>query len=310
MDANLIYKPRALRPGATISVVSPASPIPRERTEFIQSLLESEGYRVVFSPHCFDTDDYLAGTDQDRANDLMEAFLHPGIDAVLCSRGGYGCARLIPYLDLDAMAAGRKLFLGFSDITTLHLALNNRGLATVHSPMALTLHFPREEWVYASFKNVLKGENPIVGEAPKGQTLVGGSVEGVTVGGCLCLLTDSIGTANPLDARGKILVIEDVDENPHRVDAMFTHLLNSGIAENVAGFLIGEMTRTDERQDEGIGGKPWREIVRDRIAPLGKPTIIDFPFGHCKNMLSLPLGIRARLDADAGTLTYLESVCE
>ena len=309
MDATRL-KPRALKPGDTIAVVSPASPLAEEKTVFMRELLESEGYRVVFSEHCFEVDEYLAGSDEDRARDLTNAFLDPEIDAVLCSRGGYGCARLIPFLDFDRIVASRKLLIGFSDITTLHIALNNRGLATLHAPMALTLHFPREPWVYASLKQALKGEDSIVPEAPLGQTLVGGVVEGVAVGGCLILMADSIGTSNPIDAEDKLLVIEDVDENPHRVDAMFTHLLNSGIAEKAAGFVIGEMTRTDERRDEGIGGKPWREIVRDRIAPLGKPAVIDFPFGHCKNMLSLPLGIRARLDADAGSLTYLESICD
>ena len=126
----------------------------------------------------------------------------------------------------------------------------------------------------------------------------------------MCLLTDSIGTPWGLQTEGKLLVIEDVDESPHRVDAMLTHLVNSGLAEQAAGFVIGEMTRTDERADKDIGARPWREIVQDRLAPLGKPTIIDFPFGHAKNMLSLPLGVRARLDADAGRLHYVESLCQ
>jgi len=139
--------------------------------------------------------------------------------------------------------------------------------------------------------------------------MVGGQVDGVVVGGCLCLLTDSIGTPNTLDATDKILLIEDVDEAPHRVDAMLTHLLNAGIAQTAAGFLIGEMTRSDERVDQGIGGQPWKEIIRDRLAPLGKPLVTDFPLGHAKNMLTLPLGIRARLDADRGTLEYLERLC-
>jgi muramoyltetrapeptide carboxypeptidase len=303
-------KAPALRPGDTIRVISPASPIQHDKTDFIRDLLEKEGYRVEFSPHCFDADSHLAGTDKDRASDLMEAFLDSSIDAVLCSRGGYGCARLFPYLDIDKIVGAKKLFLGFSDITTLHIALNNRGLATVHAPMALTLAFPREEWVYDSFRAVLKGQNPIVPLAPKGETLVPGQAEGVVVGGCLCLICDTIGTPHPINVQDRILIIEDVDESPHRVDAMLTHLLNAGIIQQARGIVLGEMTRSDERVDEGIGGKPWREIVKDRLGPLGIPIIVGFPFGHNKNMLSLPLGIRARLDADQGALTYLESHCE
>lgn len=302
-------KPPALKPGSSIRMVSPASPLSREKTDFMRELLENEGYRVEFSVHCFDADCHLAGSDQDRAKDLMDAFLDPKVHAVLCSRGGYGCARLFPYLDLDAIVAARKLFLGFSDITTLHIALNNRGLATVHAPMPLTLTNPREPWVYQSLLAVLKGENPVSEKAPRGQTLVGGQTEGVVVGGCMCLICDSIGTANAIDAKGRILIIEDVDEDPHRVDAMLTHLLNANVVQDAAGIVIGEMTRTHERNGGGIGGGPWREMALERLGPLGIPIITDFPFGHNRNMLSLPLGVKARLDADQGTLTYLESHC-
>jgi len=302
-------KPRSLRPGDTIQFVSPASPLTEDKLGFVTQLLSDAGYKTKISPHALDTDGYLAGTDKDRADDLQNAFDDPETSAVLCTRGGYGCSRILPYLDLDRIAESGKMFLGFSDITTLHLALNRLGMPTVHAPMALTLHYPREAWVYKSLLSTLRGDEPIPESAPIGTAVVGGIAEGETIGGCLCLLTDSIGTPWALNPTGKLLVIEDVDENPHRVDAMLTHLVNSGLAGRAAGFIIGEMTRTDDRCDEGIGAKPWREIVRDRLGSLRKPMMIDFPFGHAKNMLSLPLGIRARLDADAGRLTYVESLC-
>ncbi|CAN5396132.1 LD-carboxypeptidase [soil metagenome] len=272
-------------------------------------MLEENGYKVRVMPHAFDRDEYLAGSDADRASDLQAAFADPSISAVLCTRGGYGCARLIPHLDLDAIAASGKMLLGFSDITTLHAALNRRGLVTIHAPMAFTLGFEREAWVYESFLAALRGLDSVHFDAPFGQTLVGGSASGRVVGGCLCLITDSIGTPDEVEFQDSLLLIEDVDEAPHRIDAMLTHLLNSGRAERVAGFIIGEMTRTDDKTDEGIGGKPWIDIVMERLGPLGKPMIVNFPFGHCKQMLSLPLGIRARLDADEGSVTYLESAC-
>ena len=305
----MTIKPNALKPGDTIRIVTPASPLVPEKTEFMKGLLEKEGYRVEFSKHCFDSDRYLAGADETRAADLMDAFLHPSVNAVLCSRGGYGCARLFPHIDLDAIVSSRKMLLGFSDITTLHIALNNRGFATVHAPMALTLVAPREEYVYDSFRAALRGDNPIPNQAPSAETVVGGIGEGKLVGGCMCLVCDTIGTPNAIDADGRIIILEDVDENPHRVDAMLTHLLNAGVVQKAAGILVGEMTGTDSKMDEGIGGKPWKEIFRDRLAPLGIPMVWDFPFGHNKNMLSLPLGVEARLDADAGTLEYLESHC-
>jgi muramoyltetrapeptide carboxypeptidase len=302
-------KPRALRPGDTVAFVSPASPIAQEKLQFATQLLEDQGYKVRLMPHAFEQQDYLAGSDELRAKDLQDAFDDPSIHAVYCTRGGYGCARLFPYLDLDRIASSGKLFLGFSDITTLHIALNLRGLPTLHAPMGITLSSPREPWVIESFTNALKGEIAIPDAATKATTMVGGTAEGVVVGGCMCLVCDTIGTPNEIPTDGAILLLEDVDEAPHRVDAMLTHLLNSGLAANASGFLIGEMTRTDEKIDEGIGGKSWRDIVRDRLESLGKPLVTDFPLGHAKQMLTLPVGIRARLDADAGTLEYLEPLC-
>lgn len=294
--------------GDTIALVSPASPITVDKLDVMIALLQQEGFVVNVMPHALDEGDYLAGADEARAADLRSAFEDDSVGAVVCTRGGYGCARLLPYLDLDRIAATRKPFLGFSDITTLHTALNRRGMATVHAPMALTLHYPREPWVIESFRRVLRGDLVCPADAPPGKTVVGGIAEGIVTGGCLCLVTDGIGTLEAVDATDKILLLEDVDEQPHRIDAMLTHLLNAGIAQRAAGFLVGEMTRSDERSDPSIGGRSWREIVKERLAPLGKPMVLDFPMGHAKNMLTLPLGLRARLDADAGTLTYLEEL--
>jgi muramoyltetrapeptide carboxypeptidase len=302
-----LMKPHALKSGDTIALVSPASPIAIEKLSTVTSLLNAQGYKVKLMPHALDENGYLAGDDRQRAADLQNAFDDPDVAAVYCTRGGYGCARLMPYLDLDRMAASRKLFLGFSDITTLHLALNRRGLPTAHAPMGITLATPREPWVIESLLGVLRG-GP-AGMAPAGVTAVGGTCEGRVVGGCMCLLCDSIGTPDALETDGAILLLEDVDEAPHRIDAMLTHLLNTGLAQRAKGFLVGEMTRTDEKVDEGIGGASWEDIFRDRLGPLGKPMIFHYPLGHAKQMLSLPLGIQARLDADAGTLEYLEPLC-
>jgi muramoyltetrapeptide carboxypeptidase len=295
---------RTLQSGDTIALVSPASPLDADRLGAITELLEGEGYKLKVFPHALRRAEYLAGSDEERASDLQAAYDDAEVAAVLCTRGGYGCARLFPYLDLDRMAATGKPLIGFSDITTLHLALNRRGLATLHAPMALTLSYPRPEWVYESFKGALKGDFSVPYDIPLPSTLVPGVAEGEVTGGCMCLLTDSIGTPDGLETEGKILILEDVDEAPHRIDAMLTHLRNAGLLQKCAGIVVGEMTRTDDHVDEGIGGRPWREIMRERIADLGIPTIIDYPFGHAPGMLTLPLGLRARLDATAGTLTY------
>lgn len=290
-------------------MISPASPIPQEKLGAMISLLESEGYVVDLSKNILASDYFLAGSDQQRAEDLMAAFTDPGIDGIVCSRGGYGCARLFPYLNLDVMAASGKLFTGFSDLTTLHLALNRRGMPTIYTPMAVSFTVDRQPWVHESFKRALRGEIEVPADAPKGETMNDGIAEGEVTGGCLCLITDSLATDDSIDCDGKIVLIEDVDEHPHRIDAMLTHLINARQIQRAAGIVVGEMTRTDEKIDEAIGAKPWRAIVEERLKPLGIPTMVNYPFGHMANMLSLPLGVRARLDAGAGTLTYLESPC-
>jgi muramoyltetrapeptide carboxypeptidase len=306
---RLMRRPRPVPAGGHIRIVSPASPIDEPRLGRMNAMLEERGYQVSLGKHAMDADFYLAGSDKDRADDLVDAFFDSGVDAILCSRGGYGSARLIPHLPLDDLAATRKMLLGYSDITTLHLALNRRGLATVYAPMSVSFHYDRFDYVYESFFAALRGSNTIPFEAPPGKCLVGGTAEGELTGGCLCLLADSLGTPDSLDATGKILLIEDVDENPHRVDAMLTHLALSGVLKDAAGLVIGEMTNTDDRCDPLIGPRPWRDIIQDRLGGLGIPTITDFPCGHMKNMLTLPLGLRVRLDADGGTLEYLETIC-
>lgn len=290
-------------------IVSPASPTSPESIDNGVALLESEGYEVSLGDHVFARDGYLAGPDEGRAADIRQAFEDPSIDAVVCSRGGYGCARLMPLLDLDQMAKSGKMFVGFSDITTIHLALNRRGLVTFHAPMLLSFSVDREPWVQNSFKAILRGEDPLVREAPRAETIRPGVAEGVLTGGCLCLLTDSFATVDSLDCRGRILLIEDVDEYPHRVDAMMTHLLNSGKIQTAKGIVIGEMTGTDDKADPKIGAWPWRRIVEDRLAGLNVPIVVNFPVGHMKNMLSLPLGVNVRLDAGSGRLELMETQC-
>lgn len=255
-------------------------------------------------PHLYDRDGIVAGRDADRARDLESAFLDPEVHAVLCARGGYGCARLLPLLNLDAMALSGKPLFGFSDITILHAALNRRGLATYHAPMLNTDFDAKPAWVWEGVLQALRGEFDFPPEAPVARTVVGGMAEGELRGGCLCLVSDLIGTPDAIEFAEKIAVFEDVDEAPHRVDAMLTHLLACGALNGVAGIVFGEMTNTDggPRTDPTIGPKPWREIVADRLAPLGVPLVTDFPFGHGHLRMTLPLGRRVRLDADAGKL--------
>lgn len=303
-----VNKPPAIRPGDRIAVVSPSSSTTPEKISAGVALLRERGYEVVSGAHAFDVDAFLAGADADRAADLTAAWFDDSIAAVIFSRGGYGMGRLLPLLDLDRMAAAPKLAVGFSDVTALHLALNRRGLATLHAPMLLSFAKERAPWVVDLWFQAMEGTAPVAlpEASARGSSEVGGVAEAEVTGGCLCLLADSLGTRNAFDGTGKIVLIEDVDEHAYRVDAMLTHLLAAGAIQGAAGIVVGEMTRTDEQADPSIPTKPWKEVVIERLAPLGVPMITGFPFGHGEAMASLPLGIRARLDADAGELTYME----
>lgn len=299
--------PKRLRPGDLVAVVSPASPIEPESLQPALSLFERRGYRVRIMPHVFDRQHHLAGRDEDRATDLMEAWFDPEVSGIFCSRGGYGCTRLLPYLDLERMAESPKMFIGFSDVTTLHLALNRRGVVTMHGPMGITLSTERPAWVVESLFNTIEGPRWAPPQnAPRAQVLVPGVVEGTLLGGCLILVCDALATPEVPNWYGAILLLEDVDEPPHRVDAMLTHLRNAGVLNKVRGVVVGEMTRTDERLDKGIGGPSWREIVRDRLSDLDIPVMMEYPFGHAPAMATLPLGVRMRMDAEAGTLVAME----
>ncbi len=297
---------KALQPGDVIRFVAPSGPILDVDLTPAVTLFEEAGYEIQFGEHLHAQWRYFAGTDEQRAKDLTDAMTDSTVDAVFCARGGYGVSRILPLLDLDRLAESDKVFAGFSDITALHLALNRRGMATIHSPMVHVFTKNPEPWVAESLLGALRGQPTIPAAAPKGNCVVSGSVEGVVAGGCLTLLADACGTSEQPRFGGKIVLIEDVGEQAYRVDARLTQLLSSGVLQSAAAFVIGEMTGTNEKETDDRTRITWQEVVYERLAGLGKPMMTDFPFGHVANPLTLPLGIRARMDAEAGTLEYLD----
>jgi muramoyltetrapeptide carboxypeptidase len=198
------------------------------------------------------------------------------------------------------------MFVGFSDITALHVALNNHGLATVYGSMPVWIKNDTSDWAIQSWLCALELKNPTNSMPPnlRARTLVPGTCRGVVAGGCLSLLARSIGTSHAFRGNGKIVLIEDVDEDPHRVDANLTQLLQSDSLDGAEGVLVGEMTGTNDRDSAVEGLASWEQIVAERLGALGIPVATHFPFGHVKNALSLPLGVPAVLDATNGTLTY------
>lgn len=310
-------KPPALPERATIAVVAPSSP-PQTRSEIEQATayFEARGHTVVFGPHHRAVHGYLAGADADRAADLQWALSEPGIDMVHTLCGGYGAARLYPRVDWSALGEPR-IVCGFSDITALHLALACHGpWTTFYGPNFLRFTRKKDELTKVTedfFHRALKPE-PLgrVFEDPDDPyvlTVGGGAVEAPIVGGNLTLVASSLGTPYELETDGCIVLLEDLDEEPYMIDAHLNHLVLAGKLERAAGLVFGtDVNLHSQTIPTGTGSElSIEEILDELIAPLGIPAIANVPVGHGKHMATVPLGVRARLDADAKTLEILEA---
>ncbi|MDX3096505.1 LD-carboxypeptidase [Streptomyces sp. ME19-03-3] len=296
-------RPRRLVPGDRVAVVAPSGPVPRERLDAGLDILRGWDLDPVVAPHVLDrhpTFPYLAGPDAARAHDFQEAWCDPSVAAVFCARGGYGAQRMSDLLDWEALrAAGPKILLGFSDITALHEAFAVRlGLATLHGTMIAAQGFLKDDATRAQLRDILfEPERAMVLGAPTARPLVPGTARGVTVGGCLALLAAGLGTPDARSgARGGILLLEDIGEEPYRIDRMLTQLLRAGWLDGVAGIALGSW------RDCGPYAEV-RAVLLDRLGGLGVPVVEELGFGHCETSLTVPLGVPAVLDAGAGTLT-------
>ncbi|WP_327400173.1 LD-carboxypeptidase [Streptomyces sp. NBC_01288] len=302
-----LVRPFRLAPGARVAVVAPSGPVSEERLEAGLDILRGWDLDPVVAPHVHDRHGelgYLAGADADRAADLQSAWCDPSVAAVLCARGGYGVQRIVDLLDWEAMrAAGPKVFVGFSDPTVLHQAFAARlGLVTLYGPAAAGVDFIKNARTQEHLRATLFDPESVrtIHAAPTGGALVPGRARGVTLGGCLSLLASDLGTPHaPAGARGGLLMIEDVGELAYRIDRMLTQLLRGGWLDGVAGIALGSWA------DCGPYEK-LRPVLVDRLGGLGVPVVEEFGFGHGDGALTIPLGVAAELDADAGTLTLDE----
>lgn len=297
---QVLVRPPRLRAGAVVAVVSPAGPVSPDRLHRGLAVLRGWGLQLRPGPYVLGrhpTLEHLAGSDVERAADLEAAWTDPEVAAVWCARGGSGSHRLVDLLDHTAMAdAPPRLLVGFSDVTALHELVNGRlGLVSVHGPVVTALgaappaaaeHVRRLLFEPAEAVDLFAGV-PL-------RTLCAGSADGVLVGGNLRVLTAALGTRTSRSARGGIVVIEDVGEESYRIDAMLTQLRRSGWFDGVRGVVAGSFDAVPEQHLDAV--------LRDRLGDLGVPVVTGAPFGHVADNRPVPLGVRARLDAKAGTL--------
>lgn len=300
---------RALRRGDRIGIVAPAGIVYEpEQFKTMESVLGSMGLDVVFGKYVRNRYGYFSGTDRERADDLNRFFADPEIDAILTARGGWGSNRILPLVDFEQIERTPKFFCGFSDITSLHLAIYRKtGLVTFHGPNGTSEWTPctRESFYRTAFgleRNPLlricrRPDDPFL-------TIVPGKARGPLLGGNLTLVTSLIGTPYLPDMSGAILFLEDIGEQIYRIDRMFSRLMLSGLLERVDGVAFGRCT--DCRRG-AMPGPELQEILRHYLVPLGKPAFYGADIGHEPDNLTLPCGVESELDATQGTIQILES---
>lgn len=309
-----MIRPPALRSGDRVALVCPAGPVDEGRIRTALERCRALDLEPVPGRAIRARAGYLAGTDRERADDLAAA-IAADVAAIWAIRGGYGTLRTLQHVDLGGLVDRPRVFLGFSDNTAVHLALHSLGLVSFHGPHAGHPHFPPA--TEAAFRAVLQraeaaGVLPAGGEVlTPPLALVGGVAEGPLIGGNLALLAATCGTGYQPDTRGAVLFIEDLAEPLYRIDRMMMQLRLAGLLDDIAGVAFGEFTAMPDPLLRGdVSGPPTgaclEDVLHDLVAPLGVPAVMGLPFGHGRENWTLPLGIRARLDAGAGSLSLLE----
>lgn len=306
-----MIKPKGLKIGDTLGVVAPASPTTKDKVDLAYKKLNQMGFKVIMGKSCYSNYGYLAGSDDLRAEDLNTMFKNQEIDGIICLRGGYGTPRILDLLDYKLIKENPKVFIGYSDITALHIAFNQlSNLITFHGPMAASdligefSDFSKESLL----NSIMEGEYQFAIKDSLGKilTINGGIAEGPIIGGNLSLITSTIGTPYEIDTKGKILFIEEIGEEPYKIDRMFTQLRLSKKLEEAEGIILGDFNNCVAESSEYDDSLTLEEVIDNIIKPIGKPTIFNLKAGHCEPVVTIPFGINAKMDADKKELLLLE----
>ena len=310
--------PRALNIGDTIAFCAPAAPLDTTRMILAKNRLIEMGFYVVQSESLFRRWGYLAGSDSLRADELMVFFRNPTIKAIFPGTGGYGSTRILDQLDYTIIRSNPKIFIGFSDITGLHIALNQiANLVTFHTPnpmYGLGSKGGLEPMAETYFWSLLKGNDEIYqipfdlyGDSLRVEVIASGKAQGCLVGGNLSLVCATMGSPYEIQTNGKLLFMEDIGEAPYRIDRYLRELKLAGKLDAVAGVILGRFTRRKEEPPDKPGDFTMDEVLDQYFKNLNVPVIKNFPAGHVRSNISLPLGVLAELDTEQGVLRFLES---
>jgi len=293
-------KPKRLRAGARVGIVSPSYWLEPERLQRGVSVFEELGYEVVLGKTTGLKENKCAGSAQERADDIMAMFEDKSVEAIICARGGYGGNRVLPLLDYDIIRQNPKIFIGYSDVTGFLTSVAQKsGLVTFHGPMLSTFGKQTIQYNLDTFQQVLSGRGEVrIGSTPdcRARTLKPGNASGPLWGGNLTLLIERLGTQGQLDTRGVLLFVEEIDEKLYAFDRMMLHLKTSGSLDHINGLVLGEMLEMGD--SEVPFGKNVDEIVLDVCADLDIPIICNFPCGHGDYQATLPISHEVEIHAD------------
>lgn len=298
-----ILKPPRLRKGAVIGVIAPASPMKPELLESGVRYLEGLGYRVKLGKHIFKNHGYLAGTDKERAQDLNSMFRDRRVQAIICARGGYGTPRLLSLLDYDAMRQHPKIFVGYSDLTAIQLAIfKHAGLVTFSGPMvAAEMGRGIDPFTEENFWRMITEPQAFGGlQRPNDESytpITKGKMSGRLLGGCLSLIAPIAGTRHLPSFKKNILFVEDVGEVVYRWDRYFVQLRELGLLQHIGGFMLGQTT--DCQSSENDPTLTFDDLMRDFIKPLKVPALTGLDYGHSRVKHTMPIGALAELDVSA-----------
>lgn len=309
-------KPAQLYHGQTIGVAAPASGVWHESDwARAQAAMTRWGFTLKPASNLHFRQGYLAGTDAERAAGFNELLRDPDVDAIICWRGGSGSLRLLPWLDYEAMRARPRILMGFSDITALHLAFGQRsGMVTFHGPNLLSLIPPngngytQEQCWRALMRPEPLGEIAPDPADPFVWAIAEGEAVGELTGGCLTLVTATLGTPYEIETAGKILLLEDVGCAPYQIDAMLTQLRLAGKLQAAAGIVVGKAVEVEPDTRRGYHpSHSLDDVLLEHLADLGKPVLYGLPIGHGFHNATVPLGVRARLSGSERKLIIEEA---
>lgn len=311
--------PPALKKGSTIGITAPASGVDNGEIQEGIALLKASGYSIVLGNTLTRKFGYLSAPDTERAAEFMEFVERPDIDCILCARGGYGVMRILPMLDFGVIRSNPKIIIGYSDITALLVAITKlSNVITYHGPVASSTFdsFTVDYFKKALCKPIAESSEqvpsteftPISFSDSRMTTLTDGVAKGRLTGGNLSMIVATLGTPYEIDTKDSLLFLEDIAEEPYRIDRMLTQLWLAGKLQQCSGIILGQFKNCEAKRIPGFEVSfSLQEVLQSRITSLGIPAVYGLPIGHVKSKMTIPLGVMAELNAAGKSFTILES---